>query len=147
MLPRAPVAVEEVTQHTTSKAARLRGTETIVIVEDDPGVRQSTARILREHGYGAIEVENAKQALDAVLESNDARLVLADIVMPGMGGRRLAEQISIVRPDLHVLLMTGYPEQEAPEPSLPGQAPLPDILAKPYTPIDLLRRIRQILDS
>src|SRR5262249_49957651 len=87
------------------------GSETILVVEDDPSVLRLTAEALQRRGYRVLTANGWLEALDLVSRSNVAiDLVLTDIIMPGMGGRVLGERIRLLRPEIRVLYMSGYPD-------------------------------------
>jgi PAS domain S-box-containing protein len=118
--------------------------QTILVVEDEPGVRQITARILREHGYVVVESAEPTKALELVRSGSlVADLLLTDVVMPGMSGRELAEQIGRQLPDLPIVYMSGYSHDV-----IDHQGPLePDVLLveKPFTDQALLRAVHTSL--
>jgi nitrogen-specific signal transduction histidine kinase len=123
-----------------------RGTETLLIVEDDPHVRAITATTLRDYGYAVLEAPNAAAAL-MLLDGHAApiHLVLTDVLMPGGRGSEISDAVRRRRPDAKVLLLSGYPEEV-----LARRAPLPEnvpLLQKPYTPAELVARVRQVLDE
>src|SRR5205823_5582162 len=91
-------------------AAAASGSEVILLVEDDDGVRAITRRILGNLGYKIYEAESAKQAFDVWREHrHEIALLLSDVVMPGgMSGRELADQLRAEKPSLKVVLMSGY---------------------------------------
>ena len=91
-------------------AAALRGgSETILLVEDDHGVRSITSRILRGAGYKVLEADCARNARQIAQEyAAPIDLLISDVVMPGMDGRRLAEELQAQRPDMKVILASGY---------------------------------------
>ena len=117
--------------------------EQILVVEDDPGIRMLAATVLREQGYRVLEAESgeAALALDSALESVD--LLLTDIVMRGMNGRKLAEQLMGTYPHLRVLFMSGYTDSAITQQGVldPGS----NFLAKPFQPEDLLAKIAGLL--
>jgi PAS domain S-box-containing protein len=128
--------------------AMPRGTETVLVVEDEEHVRAVTTRLLREHGYTALEAPDGEAAL-AVLADGQATggidLVLTDLAMPRLGGIELALRIAQQRPALPVLLMSGYPEGS--RPSLPVALAAMAVLEKPCPPDQLLARVRAALDQ
>jgi len=130
----------------TAEPAHLRGTETILLVEDEPGVRALAADILRRKGYEVLEAENGRHAL-LICESCPGmiHLTVSDVVMPEMGGRELAERLSLLQPAMQVLYMSGYAEHGAA--ALPGPEPSLNFLQKPFTPDALCRKVREILDK
>ena len=128
------------------RGALPRGTETVLLVEDEASVRSSVARALTRHGYRVVE---ARHGLDAIarLEDHEGRidLVLTDLVMPEMGGRDLAERLHAARPDLPILFMSGYDAR-----AVETHGALPDgaaLVEKPFTIETLLRQVRTALDA
>jgi CheY-like chemotaxis protein len=123
----------------------LHGTETVLVVEDDRSVCTLTANILGQHGYKVITANSAEEALRRAGEFEDAiHLLLTDIVMAKTSGIELARQLKERRPGLSVLYMSGYPYF-----SVSGASVMDfreTILAKPFTPSELLRAIRTCLD-
>jgi two-component system cell cycle sensor histidine kinase/response regulator CckA len=130
----------------SSDAASLRGSETILLVEDDPLVRALTRTILKEAGYHVLEAENAEAAL-TLFERQSAiiHLLLTDVVLPRMGGRQLANQLRARRPGLKVLFMSGYTNDSTIRHGVMGSAV--DLLQKPFTRVALLRRVRSAVDA
>jgi PAS domain S-box-containing protein len=122
------------------------GTETLLVVEDEPAVRLSVRRLLEWHGYTVIEARNGADALK-VYESHgaDIDLVLTDVMMPEIGGHELVERLRAERPDLRVLFMSGYTERALPN-NLESSGRT-GYLEKPFTVESLMRRLREILDA
>jgi nitrogen-specific signal transduction histidine kinase len=81
---------------------------TVLVVEDDPSVRQVAMSTLRELGYVVLEADSAAVAMERLAENDEVTVLLTDVVMPGVNGRELVESALRVRPNLHVLYMTGY---------------------------------------
>jgi len=121
------------------------GSETILIAEDEPGVRAAARTILKRLGYRVLDAENGDAAL-RVASKHPAPidLLLTDVVMPGMNGRTLADQLSRLRPGLCVLYMSGYPNHAIVQQGVlePGLA----FVAKPFTPRALGEKVRETLD-
>jgi CheY-like chemotaxis protein len=125
-------------------AAVGRGDETILLVEDDDQVRLVAHTILARQGYLVLEASNADDAL-RICEEHDApiHLLLSDVVLPKVGGRRAAERISALRPQIKLLFMSGYTDEAMMQHGiLDAQAAY---LQKPLTPESLTRRVRQVL--
>ncbi|MBI5153974.1 response regulator, partial [Candidatus Poribacteria bacterium] len=123
----------------------LPGSETILLAEDDPEVRETAFRIRREQGYKVIEAANGVEALEVCRNHRGIiHLLLADVVMPAVGGVRLATEATEARPYIKVLLMSGYTDEAAQQGADPS---LPPILEKPFTPRGLANRVREVLDS
>lgn len=122
-----------------------RGAETVLVVEDEPAVRELTARVLRGAGYTVLEAPGGEEALKWVESHRGAiHLLLTDAVMAGMSGRELAERIEATRPGTKVVYMSGYTDNAIVRHGLlePGVA----LLQKPFTPIALARKVREVLD-
>jgi len=122
------------------------GTETILLVEDNTGLRKLATRILKPAGYTVLEAATGEEAL-RLLAQHDApvHLLLSDVVMPGMSGRQLAEQLVRTRPGINVLYMSGYTSDTIVRHGvLDAQMPF---LNKPFTAAALLRKVREVLDS
>ena len=122
------------------------GTETILVVEDDDGVRTLTAHTLDAAGYRVLEAGHAGPALEALqAHGAEVRLLLTDVVMPGMGGPDLARKVRALRPEIRVLFMSGYPE-----PGLPADGEAlagAPFIAKPFDRAALLAMVRKALDA
>jgi PAS domain S-box-containing protein len=124
----------------------LRGKETILLAEDNDLVRGLTRSVLEHFGYRVLETEDGEEAgrMSKGYEG-PIHLLLTDVVMPGVGGRVLAEQLQISRPGIKILFMSGYSEEAA---LLQGMQNLgAHFLQKPFTPEELGLRVREILDS
>src|SRR5881397_2084685 len=122
------------------------GSETILLVEDEPTVRDLTARVLRAAGNYVLEAADAAAAL-ALSDAHEGviELLLTDVVMPRTSGRELAEQITKRRLFTKVLFMSGYTANTALDSVLSRLGA--GFLPKPFTPDDLLRAVREALDS
>jgi CheY-like chemotaxis protein len=126
--------------------ADARGTETILLVEDQPQLRQLTSHILQGYGYKVREVANGKEALSVFEQNGDLiDLVLTDVVMPGITGIELGRQLRATHPKLKILYMSGYTDDIVLRRGAPG--PGNAYLEKPFTPERLVTKIRQILES
>ena len=127
-------------------APPAHGTETILLVEDEDGVRTLARRILEAHGYTVLEARHGTDALQRAAESDDhIHLVATDVVMPEIGGRELAETLAASRPDMRVLFVSGYTDDDIIRRGLlaPGMA----FLQKPFTAEGLVRAVREALDG
>ncbi len=123
-----------------------RGTETILLVEDEPSVRTLVRDELRKLGYRVVEAKNGVEAcLLATQQAASLQLLLTDVVMPGMGGRELAQHLSVIKPDLRTLFISGYMDDVG---VMAGQEEgTSSFLQKPFTPEVLGRAVRNLLDA
>ena len=126
-------------------APRSRGGETLLLVEDDDSVRRMTARVLRQHGYEVREAGDGEQGLAQVKADAEGRLglVITDMIMPKLGGGRMAREILRLRPRAKILYVTGYTDDEAVGRGLDER----QVLRKPFTLDALVRRVRESLDA
>jgi two-component system, cell cycle sensor histidine kinase and response regulator CckA len=124
-----------------------RGSEFVLVAEDEPAVRAMAARILRQQGYRVLEAANGDEALRIVREQHEPpiALLLTDMVMPQMGGKLLAEQIGQLRPAIRVLFMSGYTDTAIVQNS--QAQPKSAFLQKPFSPATLARKVREVLDA
>jgi CheY-like chemotaxis protein len=123
-----------------------RGSETILVIEDEDVVRNLACRGLRDQGYSVVEATNGAQALEYIQEHAGAiDLVISDVVMPEMGGREFGQRLTLVEPALPVLFMSGYTGEDVVQRGLlePG-APFQQ---KPFTPGGLATKVRAMLDQ
>jgi len=123
-----------------------QGTETILLVEDEPGVRALVRDTLRLQGYTVLEARHGIEALMiGTQETGVIHLLLTDVVMPQMGGREVADRLLAARSDLRVLYMSGYTENAVVHRGVlnPGTA----FLQKPFTPDLLVYKVREVLDA
>jgi signal transduction histidine kinase/CheY-like chemotaxis protein len=120
-----------------------RGTETVLLVEDEEGVRALARDTLRACGYRVLEAADGEAALDVSAQHHEPiHLLLTDVVMPRMGGPELARRLATARPELRVLFMSGYADL----PRTSGDMPLP-LIEKPFQRDTLVRRVRERLDQ
>ena len=126
-------------------AGWLRGHEAILFVEDEPTLRVLHARLLRQQGYTVHEAQDGQEALDLIRDRELAiDLLIADVVMPRMGGGQLAAAVRAASPTTRVLFTSGYSRAEVLAPD--GQSAGDDFIQKPFTAHALLRQIRALLD-
>jgi DNA-binding NtrC family response regulator len=123
-----------------------RGTETILLVEDEPGVRAFARRALERAGYAVLEAENGAEAL-AIVEGHrgEIDLLLTDVVMPRMSGKVLAQRLLARRPGLRVVYMSGHTEDAIVDHGVMDGGT--DFIAKPIALETLLARVRAVLDQ
>jgi CheY-like chemotaxis protein len=125
--------------------APLGGTETILVVEDNAGLRRIVVRQLREAGYCVLEAADAEAAMEVIDSPEPIHLLLTDIVMPGaMDGRDLARVAATRRPDLRTLLTSGFPDARL---GASGSHTEARLLSKPYRKQELRRAVREVLDE
>jgi PAS domain S-box-containing protein len=122
-----------------------RGSETVLVVEDEHTVRELTRQVLRLHGYRTLDAANGPEAL-AVAAAHDGpiHLLLTDVVMPGMNGPDLATKLQAVRPETAALFLSGYTSHAVVGGGMLAEGS--NFLQKPFTPTDLARIVRAILD-
>jgi two-component system, cell cycle sensor histidine kinase and response regulator CckA len=121
-----------------------RGSEVVLLVEDEAGVRELAREYLEMSGYTVIVAADGHTAIElAALHNGVIHLLMTDMVMPGIGGRELAERVQAVRPDIKILYMSGYTDQAVVHQGILGtDAPL---LQKPFTLATLTTKLREIL--
>jgi PAS domain S-box-containing protein len=121
-----------------------RGAETILVVDDNPGLREITVNQLANLGYTTLEADSAAGALDKLDRHADIRLVLSDVIMPGgMNGYELAGEARRRRPGLKMLLMSGYASQSMV--NAPSEVEHPELITKPFRMRDLALKLRETL--
>jgi CheY-like chemotaxis protein len=116
----------------------------ILVVEDEPAIRELVRRTLESAGLVVIEAENGRQALDIfALGGEPPKLILSDVIMPAVNGRELSDALADMHPNLPVLFMSGYTGDDVLARSL-----LPEtaqFIQKPFAPEELLSRVRRML--
>jgi len=122
-----------------------RSWETVLLVEDEEAVRALAGEVLRRQGYAVLEARHGLDALRiAERHTDDIHLMITDVVMPHMSGRDLAERLSVSRPNMKVLFISGYTDQTlVPHDLTPGDA----FLQKPFAPDVFARTVRSVLDN
>ena len=119
--------------------------ETILVVEDGDAVRNLVCLMLVQNGYRVLEARDGHHALRVCeTHSEPIQLVLTDLVMPHMRGVDLAERLRRTRPDLRILLMSGYADE--PVVQRLGRDSMA-FLPKPFTSVELVEKVRQVLDA
>jgi PAS domain S-box-containing protein len=145
-LPVAETISSEIEARPTVDLSTLEGHEVVLVVEDDPFVRSHAVNSLESFGYAVITATDGRSALAKLSSDTPIDILFSDIVMPGgMSGWELAEQARKLKPNLKILLTSGYPMETLTshsrhDPSLP-------VLNKPYRKVDLGKRIREILET
>jgi DNA-binding NtrC family response regulator len=144
-LPRVDEPLEKLGERVEVKEIP-RGTETILIVEDEEEVRKLAVRILERQGYKVLE---ASQGLDAFLIAEKyedlIHLLVTDVVMPKISGRELADRMAEIRPEIKVLYMSGYTDNAIVHHGVLGEGI--KFIQKPFTVEGLARKVREVLDK
>ncbi|NPV09904.1 MAG: response regulator [Anaerolineae bacterium] len=124
-----------------------RGQEVVLVAEDEEAVRSIVVRMLHRQGYRVLEAEDGRTGLElSRRHQGPIHLLLTDVVMPGMGGRELAEHVRRERPETRVLFMSGYNTEENLL-RLPGSSDPVELLPKPFNHHDLALKVRETLDA
>jgi two-component system, cell cycle sensor histidine kinase and response regulator CckA len=145
---RLPLTTEptEASEPAPAIVAVPHGGETILLVEDEDSVRKLAARVLRGHGYNVIEADGGRAALE-ILERHEGAvdMLVADVIMPDLTGPSLAAKVRERLPGIRTLFVSGYTQDVMTQ---RGElAPDEELLEKPFTPDQLARRVRGILDA
>jgi PAS domain S-box-containing protein len=144
-LPRVDEAAESV-QISEAPRPSEAGSETILLVEDEEAVRALAASILQAQGYNVLESTSPEDALQIGEQHQEPiHLILTDVVLPRMSGRKIAEHLALLRPTMKVLYMSGYTDDAVVRNGVleTGTA----FLQKPFTPAGLARKVREVLDA
>lgn len=130
-----------------SRGPLPRGTETLLLVEDEPSVRHLACNILQSQGYNVLRANNGLEGLRVAggFQGDPIRLVITDVIMPQMGGKAMSESLKANHPDIKVLFTSGYTDESIAHYGVidTGVA----FLSKPYTPAALARKVREMLDE
>jgi len=143
-LPQTREAKKTIKSKPVSKPI-LKGSETILLVEDNELVRESLSSLLKEQGYEVLEAKNSKQAIQIFKNrKNNINLLITDVVMPGMSGKELAKTLAQAQPSLKIILISGYHTRRIEE-----KTPLKNSVSiqKPFSSKFLLEQIRKLLDQ
>lgn len=123
----------------------LRGTETILLAEDQPAIREVLREFLDSQGYRVLEAQNGNEAIEIAKNyAGPIHVGVSDVIMPQMRGRELAQSLADLRPGIGIILMSGYSEEALSENRLVGDD-CPLLLQKPFPPEDLAEKIRECL--
>jgi nitrogen-specific signal transduction histidine kinase/CheY-like chemotaxis protein len=143
-LPRSTGGAANAVAPAARRLAQLNGSETVLLVEDDPQLRVMAKAILAGRGYQVLEAPGGAEALEIAGKPDVAiHLLLTDLIMPKMNGRDLVKQMAKLRPTVKVLLMSGYTDSilGIDDPEIAARA----LLRKPFTPEGLLRKVREAI--
>jgi CheY-like chemotaxis protein len=127
-------------------AAKLEGSETILVVEDEDALRTLLCRFFRLYGYNVLETRHGGEAL-LICERHLGfiHLMVTDVVMPQMSGRELADRLISLQPEMKVFYMSGYPDSDLTRYGVLD--PSKTIILKPFRPMDLVKKVREFLDE
>jgi len=130
------------TRETRTENKLLSGSETVLLVEDDPSVRVVLETMMRRRGYHVLSCGSSEDALE-ICKRHDTTidLLVTDMIMPVMGGRELVQRVRALRPRIRVLYVSGYAETE-PDDKLDSTL---DYLQKPFAPEALATKVREVL--
>jgi CheY-like chemotaxis protein len=147
LLPRVDDVADAVPVHQTPPAPSDHGgSETILLVEDEPSVRELARRILHSRGYNVLVAMDGPSAIEMVEHGQQhVDLLLTDVIMPGLNGQDVAERVRALRPDIRVLFMSGYNEEAVLRDGVLAAGAA--FLEKPFSPSELLNRVRRILQT
>ena len=145
--PRIEQSAGTATQSLPKMGSLKRGTETLLVVEDEPSLRHLAEGVLKAQGYHVLTAPNGQDALRVADEhqGEPIALVVTDIIMPRMGGKAMAEWLQTTSPDLKILFTSGYTDD-----AITHHGTLEEgieFLPKPYTPATLARKVRELLDA
>ncbi len=122
-----------------------RGSETVLVAEDDPAVRRLVVDILKRYGYGTVEAVDGQEALKKFIDNKEKiNLIIMDVVMPKMNGKEVYDQIRTANPNIRVLFTSGYTRDVIVDRGVEDS--LADFIKKPIQPLEFLRKVREILD-
>jgi CheY-like chemotaxis protein len=143
-----PLIATEAAEKTVPRLedAPARGTETVLVAEDDVNLRKLSRTVLAEYGYTVIEAVDGAEAVKKFMENRDTiQLLLFDLIMPKMNGKEASDEIRKIKPDLKVLFASGYDPDLLQQKELLGDGV--HLVYKPISPMDLLRKVRSVLDG
>jgi PAS domain S-box-containing protein len=143
VLPAA--AEDEDAKPAASPLESLSGTETILVAEDEPGVRNLVCEMLEQLGYRVLQAADGCEALRVLEQQGPVDVLLTDVIMPALGGPELAKRVRSMAPGTKVIYMSGYTDDALANYGLaqPGTA----YIQKPFTPVDLAEKLRQVLGA
>jgi CheY-like chemotaxis protein len=144
-LPRAEGPARPVRSHADDEPAP-RGNETVLLVEDEDAVRSLSGLVLRQSGYHLLEAGSGQEATRVAGEhGGPIHLLVSDVVMPGVGGPQLAERLRPLHPEMKVLFVSGYTDDAVMRHGV--EEDLVPYLQKPFSPVALAQKVREVLDA
>jgi two-component system cell cycle sensor histidine kinase/response regulator CckA len=145
-LPRHEGNAGQAARTVVSGEPRMHGHETVLLVEDDPSLLKLTARMIEKHGYTVLVASTPGEALHLTDEYGDKiRLLMTDVVMPGMNGRDLAKNLLDLIPNLKLLFMSGYTADVIAHNGVLDEGV--HFIQKPFSVQSLATKLREALDS
>jgi PAS domain S-box-containing protein len=129
----------------TAQRAVAGGSETILVVEDEPSLRELIVDLLTQSGYRVMEARSVEEAMELAHKTQSLHLLLADVIMPTMSGHDLAEHLLSIKPGLKVLYMSGYSADRVLSHGVQDTETL--LIGKPFTTQALLAKVRHLLDA
>jgi two-component system cell cycle sensor histidine kinase/response regulator CckA len=145
-LPASETEGEAARVEAREQSLALSGTETILLVEDDQTVRHMTREILEGYGYTVLDAASGGEAVRLYeAHAQTIHLLLTDVVMPQISGKELADAVTLVRPDVKVLFMSGYTDEAIVHHGVLDEGVA--FIQKPFTPDALARKVRETLDT
>lgn len=130
---------------TTESQAMSKGNETVLIVEDEPSIRRVARLALTSQAYQVLEADSGEEALKLLAQHRDVALVVSDVMMPGMDGSELCAHLQATRPELPIILISGYmADKRVLDQVHKGSI---SFLQKPFSPRLLVQRVRELLDG
>jgi CheY-like chemotaxis protein len=144
--PRVEQPVESAIQPVHAEPLSL-GMETLLLVEDEPFVRDLACSVLQSQGYNVLSANNGQEGLRVARECKGGpiAIVVTDVIMPQMGGKVMAEWLKALYPEIKILFTSGYTDDAFAQQGVDGQSVA--FLPKPYTPAALTRKVRELLDE
>ena len=123
-----------------------RGSETVLLVEDEEVVRGLARQILEDSGYRVLVAQQGEEAVRLCNDyANEIHMLLTDVVMPGAGGKVVADRLSAMRPGIKVLFMPGYTDEAIVHHGVLDSNV--EFIQKPFSPLGLSKKVREVLDS
>jgi PAS domain S-box-containing protein len=146
-LPRTVPAADDAAHTPGASGARVHGSEKVLLVEDDSGVRALAQAVLERFGYRVVAAGSGQEALTLLRALNgDVDILVTDVIMPNMRGPTLAQHVHEMRPTLPVLYISGYAPDALARNGFDGKA-MSELLMKPFRPEVLAGRVRTLLDA
>ena len=137
---------DEIVEEKTYDEKSLKGNETILVVEDDSDIQELLETFLSHYGYKVLMASNGKQGIELFRKHKKTiRLVISDVIMPEVSGKKLAEAITADKPDMPLLFISGYTDDVINRQGVPENGAY--FLSKPFSPDELVAKVREMLDA